>query len=110
MINFLNWLDGVLWGIPLIVLMLATGIYFTVRSGFFQFTHFGWIMKNTVGQIFHGTADKNESGKGMLHPSRPLPPPSAARLASATLPAWPPLWLPAARALCSGCGSPLLWA
>ena len=27
MINFLNWLDGVLWGIPLIVLMLATGIY-----------------------------------------------------------------------------------
>ncbi len=54
--------------IPLIVLMLATGIYFTVRSGFFQFTHFGWIMKNTVGQIFHGTADKNESGKGMLHP------------------------------------------
>ena len=68
MINFLNWLDGVLWGIPLIVLMLATGIYFTVRSGFFQFTHFGWIMKNTVGQIFHGTADKNESGKGMLHP------------------------------------------
>ena len=36
MINFLNWLDGVLWGVPLIVLMAATGAYFTIRSGFFQ--------------------------------------------------------------------------
>ena len=40
MIAFLNWLDGVLWGLPLIVLMIATGLYFTVRSGFFQFRHF----------------------------------------------------------------------
>ena len=26
MIAFLNWLDGVLWGLPLIVLMIATGL------------------------------------------------------------------------------------
>ena len=43
MINFLNWLDGVLWGVPLIVLMAATGAYFTIRSGFFQFRYFGRI-------------------------------------------------------------------
>ena len=43
MIAFLNWLDGVLWGVPLIALMILTGLYFTVRSGFFQFRHFGWI-------------------------------------------------------------------
>ena len=42
MIAFLNWLDGVLWGVPLIALMILTGLYFTVRSGFFQFRHFGW--------------------------------------------------------------------
>lgn len=47
MIAFLNWLDGVLWGVPLIALMILTGLYFTVRSGFFQFRHFGWIMKRT---------------------------------------------------------------
>lgn len=34
MIAFLNWLDGVLWGVPLIALMILTGLYFTVRSGF----------------------------------------------------------------------------
>ena len=36
MIAFLNWLDGVLWGVPLIALMILTGLYFTVRSGFFK--------------------------------------------------------------------------
>ena len=36
MIDFLNWLNGVLWGLPLIVLMVATGLYFTIRSGCFQ--------------------------------------------------------------------------
>ena len=35
MIAFLNWLDGVLWGVPLIALMILTGLYFTVRSGIF---------------------------------------------------------------------------
>ena len=67
MIQFLNWLDGVLWGLPLIVLMVATGLYFTVRSGFFQFRHFGWIMRRTAGQLFNG--ESRESGaeeKGML--------------------------------------------
>lgn len=63
---FLNWLDGVLWGLPLIVLMVVTGLYFTIGSGAFQFRHFGYILKRTGGTIFKkeersGAADgKNE--------------------------------------------------
>lgn len=69
MIDFLNWLDGVLWGVPLIALMVVTGLYFTIRSGFFQFRYFGWTMKRTAGQIFAGkTARNNSEGKGMLTP------------------------------------------
>lgn len=34
MIAFLNWLDGVLWGVPLIALMILTGLYFTVVLDF----------------------------------------------------------------------------
>lgn len=69
MIDFLNWLDGVLWGVPLIALMIITGLYFTVRSGFFQFRYFGWIMKRTVGQIFTGkTSHDTSDAKGMLSP------------------------------------------
>ena len=67
MLEFLGWLDGVLWGLPLIVLMLVTGLYFTVRSGFFQFRYFGWILKRTIGKIFDRKASENaENEKGML--------------------------------------------
>ena len=34
--NLTNWL----WGLPLLITILATGVYLTVRSGFFQFRHF----------------------------------------------------------------------
>lgn len=63
--SFLNWLNGILWGLPLIVLMIGTGLYFTVRSGFFQFRHFGWIMKNTIGTIFN-KQERQGDGNGML--------------------------------------------
>lgn len=66
MIEFLNWLDGVLWGVPLIALMIITGLYFTIRSGFFQFRHFGWTMKRTAGQIFGQDKASKKSEKGML--------------------------------------------
>ena len=54
-----------LWGVPLIALMILTGLYFTVRSGFFQFRHFGWIMKRTGGKLFQKEKEASE-GKGML--------------------------------------------
>ncbi len=66
MINFLNWLDGILWGLPLIVLIVATGLYFTIRSGAFQFRHFGYIMKRTGGTLFSKKSKEGEEGKGML--------------------------------------------
>jgi len=40
--NFTNWL----WGLPLLITILVTGIFLTVKSGFFQFRHFGYIIKN----------------------------------------------------------------
>ncbi|MBQ8129837.1 MAG: sodium:alanine symporter family protein [Clostridia bacterium] len=68
MIAFLNWLDGVLWGLPLIVLMVATGLYFTVRSGFFQFRYFGRIWKHTIGTVFSGKRQNLSNREGMLSP------------------------------------------
>lgn len=35
MTDFLNWLNGeIIWGPPLIALIIITGVYVTVRSGF----------------------------------------------------------------------------
>ena len=35
--NFLQQVNGLVWGIPLICLLLGTGIYFTCRLKFLQF-------------------------------------------------------------------------
>ena len=35
-VSFLNWLDGFIWGIPMIVLLLGTHLFMTVRTGFIQ--------------------------------------------------------------------------
>lgn len=39
-------ITGWLWGLPLLITIAVTGIYLTIRSGFFQFAHFGHIIKN----------------------------------------------------------------
>ncbi len=68
MIDFINWFAyDVLWGLPLIVLMIVTGLYFTVRSGFFQFRYFGRIWRHTIGTIFHRN-QAVEGREGMLSP------------------------------------------
>ena len=42
-------INGFVWGIPMMVLILGVGVYLTVRCGFPQFRYFGHIMKNTIG-------------------------------------------------------------
>ncbi|MDE6727394.1 MAG: sodium:alanine symporter family protein [Oscillospiraceae bacterium] len=40
--------NRVVWGVPMLILMLFTGVYFTVRTGFFQARKFPHILKSTV--------------------------------------------------------------
>ncbi len=62
---FFEKLVGWLWGLPLILTILATGIYFTLSTKFFQVSHFGHIMKKTFGKLL--VKDKGE-GEGILSP------------------------------------------
>jgi AGCS family alanine or glycine:cation symporter len=48
-----------LWGTPMIILILAVGIYLSVRTGFFQITGFTLTCKKTFGELF-----KKETGTG----------------------------------------------
>ena len=45
-------LNGFAWGPVMLVLIVGTGIYLTVRTGCIQARKFGFIMKNTVGSLF----------------------------------------------------------
>lgn len=50
--QLLSDVTGVVWGIPMILLLLGGGIYITIRLGFFQFRHFPHIIQQTFGKIF----------------------------------------------------------
>ena len=54
-----------LWGLPLVLLVLFTGIYLTVRSKFFPFRHFVLVMKSTLGSMF-GKKKASAEGAGVL--------------------------------------------
>ncbi|MDE7215992.1 MAG: amino acid carrier protein, partial [Clostridia bacterium] len=62
-IKFIN--DNILWGIPMVILILGVGIYLTVRNRFTQITKFSYALKMTLGSTFKGVKDKKEKGKGV---------------------------------------------
>ncbi len=41
-------LNGIVWGWPVIILILGTGLLLTIRTKFLQFTHFGESMNTTI--------------------------------------------------------------
>jgi len=61
LLAFNNWLNSIVWGPPFMVLLVGTGLYLTVRLGFFQFTHLGHAWKQTFGRFF-SKAKEDEGG------------------------------------------------
>jgi len=61
---------GFLWGWPLILYLVGTGLFFTFRSGFWQFRHFGYALK----YFYAGTFKKGEAkgAAGILSSSQAL--------------------------------------
>ena len=66
--DIINRFDALVWGIPMLVLLLGTGIFLSIRLRFLQFRKFGFIMKHTVGQLF----SKKDSQEGSLTPVQAL--------------------------------------
>ncbi|MDF2513995.1 MAG: alanine:cation symporter family protein [Herbinix sp.] len=46
--QFINWVDGLVWGLPLIVLIMAIGIYLTIRLKVLQVVHLPKALKFMV--------------------------------------------------------------
>ena len=47
-----NAVNGFVWGLPMLILLVGTGILMTVLTKCFQITHFKHWLKNTIGGIF----------------------------------------------------------
>lgn len=56
--------DDFAWGPVMLILLVGTGLYLTIRSGFLQFSKFGYAMKNTLGKALH----KQKAGEGEITP------------------------------------------
>ena len=46
-------INGIVWGIFGLVLLIGTGILITILTKFFQVTHVGLWFKNTLGSLFN---------------------------------------------------------
>lgn len=47
-----DFVNGIVWGIPLLILIFATGVFFTVRLGFVQFRHPVFLFRETIIKAF----------------------------------------------------------
>ena len=56
--------DSLLWGPWTMAFLAGVAVFFTVRSGFFQITGLGYIVRNTVGRLSSRSATPKE-GQGM---------------------------------------------
>ncbi|MGB2822720.1 MAG: hypothetical protein WBF17_17180, partial [Phycisphaerae bacterium] len=44
--------NDVVWGPPMLVLLIGAGIYISIRTKFIQFRKFGLMSRETLGKIF----------------------------------------------------------
>ena len=57
-------INTVVWGKPMLVLLVGAGILLTIRTFGVQFRKFGYAMKNTLGKVF----TKTEAKEGEMTP------------------------------------------
>ena len=62
--DFVDYLNDIAWGPQMLVLLVGTGVYLSIRLGFVQFCKFGYVMKNTIGKVF----SKQKAGTGEVTP------------------------------------------
>ena len=60
--SFIKWFDGLVWGPPLIVLILAVGIYFTLRLGLLQIRRLPRALRYMVKNEEGGKGDVTSFG------------------------------------------------
>ncbi|AHE97645.1 alanine/glycine:cation symporter family protein [Thioalkalivibrio paradoxus] len=55
LVLFNDWLNSIVWGPPFMILLVGTGLYLTIRLGFFQFTHMRFAWRHTFGRLLRRT-------------------------------------------------------
>ena len=51
--------NRIVWGAPVLALLMGIGLWLTIRTGGMQFRHFGHAMKSTLGKVFDPSRAKS---------------------------------------------------
>ena len=60
--DFLGFAYDNILSIAMMLLLILTGAFLSVRTGFFQFRKFGYVLKNTVGMLFDKKSHHRDEG------------------------------------------------
>ncbi|MDO4720255.1 MAG: sodium:alanine symporter family protein [Peptostreptococcaceae bacterium] len=63
MLELIQKINGVLWGWPTIILLLGTGVFFTIRTGCVQVRRMGLAFKETFGFLFEKEKKEKKPGE-----------------------------------------------
>ena len=58
-LTLISRISDLMWGPWTMIFIAFVSVYLTVRTRFFQVTHFVYILRNTFGRIFDRSGDKN---------------------------------------------------
>ncbi len=61
--NFLALISNIselLWGPPTMIFIGFVSVYLTIKTRFFQVSHFGYVMRSTFGQLFDRSGDESK--------------------------------------------------
>ena len=58
-------INSFVWGPIMLILLVGSGVYLTIRTGFLQVRWFPYIMKKTVGSLFKKSDDTEKDGKNL---------------------------------------------
>ncbi len=67
-----DYVNGVVWGVPGLVLLVGTGILMTIVTKLFQVTRLGHWWKQTIGSLFHKDVIRHSKDKASISPFQAL--------------------------------------
>ena len=60
-VNINGAINDFVWGVPCLVLLIGTGLYYTIRLGFMQFRYPGFLFRETVVKAFKKKDEPNKA-------------------------------------------------
>lgn len=60
-----GFVNDIVWGVPVLLLILGVGIYYTIRLGFLQFRHPVFLLKQTIVKAFKDKKNKANVNGGL---------------------------------------------